>query len=116
MTAKLTVWFDGGCPLCRQEIALMKKLDRGAIEFVDLTGVTPNCPIATVDALARIHALEDGRLISGAEAFAAIWRAIPLFWPLGMMARNRWVLAVLERAYSGIPARPAKHAADYPAY
>ena len=33
---KVLVWFDGGCPLCRREIALMRRLDRrGAITFVD---------------------------------------------------------------------------------
>jgi predicted DCC family thiol-disulfide oxidoreductase YuxK len=36
--SKLTVWHDGGCPLCQQEIALMRRLDRsGRIEFVDAT-------------------------------------------------------------------------------
>ena len=48
MTAmsKLIVWHDGGCPLCRREIALMRRLDRrGAIEFVDVTQTTSAaCP------------------------------------------------------------------------
>ena len=30
--ALVTVWFDGACPLCLREIALMRRLDkRGAI-------------------------------------------------------------------------------------
>jgi hypothetical protein len=36
---------------------------------------------------------------SGAAAFAAMWRAIPLLRPLGLAARWRPVLWVLEAAY-----------------
>ena len=38
-------------------------------------------------------------LLSGAAAFAAMWRAIPLLKPLGWAARNRLVLAALESLY-----------------
>ncbi|WP_309603190.1 DUF393 domain-containing protein [Sphingomonas sp.] len=98
---KLIVWHDGGCPLCRREIALMRWLDRrGAIKFVDVTEESAaECPIAPADLLARFHASEDGRLLSGAAAFAAMWRAIPLLRPIGLAARAPWVLAMLERLY-----------------
>ena len=76
---KLIVWHDGACPLCRREIALMRRLDRrGAIRFVDATESGAACPIDRADLLARFHASEDGILLSGAAAFAAMWRAIPL--------------------------------------
>ena len=95
----LTVWFDGGCPLCRREIALMRRLaPEGAIRFVDLDGAA-DCPIDRADLLARFHALEDGRLVSGAAAFAAMWRAIPRLRPLGVAARSPLVLAGMERLY-----------------
>lgn len=98
--AQLTVWFDGACPLCLREIALMRRLDRaGAIDFLDATGGDIECPIDRADLLARFHAREDGVLLSGAGAFAAMWRAIPLLRPLGLAARQRWVLAALEFAY-----------------
>ncbi len=99
MTA-VTVWHDGTCPLCQREIALMRRLDRrGAIAFVDAGDPASTCPIDRAAMLARFHAREDGRLLSGAAAFAAMWRAIPLLRPLGIAARNPVVLAGLERLY-----------------
>ncbi len=99
----LTVWHDGGCPLCRREIAFLRRLDRGRrIEFVDVFGTEPvSCPLDRAAMLARFHAREDGRLLSGAAAFAAMWRAIPVLRPLGLAARNPLVLSLLERAYVG---------------
>ena len=38
-------------------------------------------------------------MLSGAAAFAAMWRAIPRLRPLGIAARNPVVLAGLERLY-----------------
>jgi predicted DCC family thiol-disulfide oxidoreductase YuxK len=98
---KLTIWFDGSCPLCRREIALMRRLDlRGAIDFVDVgEAAAAGCPVDRAELLARFHARENGQLLSGAAAFAAMWRAIPLLRPLGLAARNRFVLALLERSY-----------------
>ena len=100
--SKLLVWFDGGCPLCRREIAAMRRLDRRhAITFIDVAddGAGTSCPIDRADLLSRFHASENGRLLSGAAAFAAMWRAIPLLRPFGIAARNRLVLVGLERAY-----------------
>lgn len=101
MSGTVKVWFDGACPLCRREIALMRRLDkRGAITFVDVaSGADPSCPIDRAQLLARFHAEEGGVVYSGAAAFAAMWRAIPLLRPLGLAARNGLVLRVLEAAY-----------------
>ncbi len=97
--SRVTVWHDGNCPLCRREIALMRRLDRrGRIDFVDATGPVV-CPVDRAALLARFHAMEDGRMLSGAAAFAAMWRAIPLLRPIGLLARYRPVLSLLERAY-----------------
>jgi predicted DCC family thiol-disulfide oxidoreductase YuxK len=101
LSQSVKVWFDGDCPLCRREIALMRRLDRhGAIAFVDVAqGADPSCPIDRAALLARFHAEEDGVVHDGAAAFAAMWRAIPLLRPLGLLARNDAVLRVLEAAY-----------------
>lgn len=100
---RVTVWFDGACPLCVREIAVMRRLDRhGALDLIDVADNdgAGACPIDRAALLARFHAREgDGPLLSGAAAFAAMWRAIPLLRPLGLLARNRLVLALLERLY-----------------
>lgn len=108
---RLTVYHDGACPLCQREIALMQRLDRRrAIDFVDVAdpanaGV---CPLDPAELLARFHADQGGRLLSGAAAFAAMWRAIPMLRPLGLAAQLPPVLWVLERAYRGfLRVRPA---------
>lgn len=48
---------------------------------------------------ARFHARADGQMLSGAAAFAAMWRAILSLRLLGLASRNRFILAGLERAY-----------------
>jgi predicted DCC family thiol-disulfide oxidoreductase YuxK len=102
MESRVTVWYDGGCPLCVREIALMRRLDRrGAVRFVDVRAAEP-CPLEPEVLLARFHARAgDGPLVSGAAAFATLWRAIPLLRPLGLAARWRPLLALLERVYLG---------------
>lgn len=83
----------------------MRKLDwRGAITFTDVAEADFDqadaaCPVDRQALLARFHASENGVMLSGAAAFAAMWRAIPLLQPLGWAARNRTVLNLLERLY-----------------
>jgi predicted DCC family thiol-disulfide oxidoreductase YuxK len=96
----LEVWYDGACPLCQREIALMRRLDRrGAIAFTDVSDPDAACPLDRETLLARFHAREDGVILSGAAAFAAMWRAVPLLKPLGLAARVPFVLGLLERLY-----------------
>ena len=99
--AKVIIWYDGACPLCIREIALMRRLDRrGAIDFLDIAPTDAICPLDRQFMLARFHASEDGIMLTGAAAFAAMWRAIPLLKPLGIIARNSVVLGLLERLYN----------------
>lgn len=96
----VTVWHDGGCPLCAREIALIRRLDRmGRIRFVDAADRSVSCPRDRAAMLARFHAMEDGVMLTGAAAFAAMWRAIPLLRPLGLAARWPLVEQGLEAAY-----------------
>jgi predicted DCC family thiol-disulfide oxidoreductase YuxK len=98
----VTVWYDGQCPLCLREIRMMRRLDRRrAIEFIDVHSQGA-CPLDKKTLLARFHARESNQpMVSGAAAFAAMWRAIPVLRPLGLMARFKWVQSALEFAYVG---------------
>jgi len=98
----VTVWYDSDCPMCIREINLMRKLDKcGAIGFVEIQSAT-GCPISTDELMKRFHAQERGQpIVSGAAAFAAMWRAIPVMRPLGLLARFRPVLWILEKLYLG---------------
>ncbi len=78
----------------------MRRLDRArAIEFIDVAADGSVCPINRAELLARFHALEDGQILSGAAAFGAMWRAIPRLRPIGLLARNRIALRILETLY-----------------
>lgn len=99
MAHVIEVWFDGGCPLCRREIRLMRRLDRaGKIAFIYLVDAD-TCPLDPKVMLARFHARENGVMLSGAAAFAAMWRAIPLLRPLGLAARLPGMSTLLECLY-----------------
>tara|TARA_B100000768_G_scaffold173568_1_gene182980 strand:- start:262 stop:624 length:363 start_codon:yes stop_codon:yes gene_type:complete len=100
MQPQVIVWFDSSCPLCVREIRLFRRLDtNAAINFVDvLSGEA--CPLDEVTLMARFHAQEVGcEVVSGAAAFAAMWRAIPMLRPIGLIMRYPIILSIAEIAY-----------------
>lgn len=111
-TARLTVFFDGACPLCSTEIGAYRKCRGGeAIDWVDVSrtpgaDVAPGLPRA--DAISRFHVRRaDGTISSGGAAFAELWAALPAFSWAGRIGRRRPVSWVLEGAYRiFLPIRP----------
>ena len=100
----LTVYFDGGCPVCSREIALYRRqVGAECISWVDAA----TCPAADLGAdldrpgaLARLHVRTgDGELTSGARAFTTLWRQLPRTAFLGKLLSRRPVLAILEVGY-----------------
>lgn len=78
----------------------MRRLDRDrAIEFRNISPEDAACPLPRGDLMAQLHASEDGRMLSGAAAFAAMWRVIPLLRPLGLLARWPPALRALQGLY-----------------
>jgi predicted DCC family thiol-disulfide oxidoreductase YuxK len=99
-SSALTVWYDGDCPICTAEIALIRRLDRrSAIEFVDLS-LPGGCPTDLEARLARLHALpRGGQMVAGAAAFVAMWRVLPGLRPLAVLASPPPILWLLEGTY-----------------
>jgi predicted DCC family thiol-disulfide oxidoreductase YuxK len=90
---QITVFYDGGCPLCRREIQHYRRM-RGAdrVEWVDVTRQTEKlCDygISLEQAMARFHVreIDSGRWLTGAYGFAALWRQLPAM---------RWLAISLE--------------------
>ena len=101
---KLTVYFDGACPLCRREINFYKGC-RGAgdVAWVDVSkedGDIIGGDLPRQSALKRFHVRRnDGGLASGAEAFAELWMALPAFARPGRWLALPGVRHVAEVTY-----------------
>jgi len=96
LRAPLTVYFDGGCPICTAEIGTYRRLTPLA-PVVWMNVADPHLPAppdATREALlARFHVrLPDGRLVSGGHAFLWLWSALP-----------GWRYAGALKAIPGVP-------------
>jgi predicted DCC family thiol-disulfide oxidoreductase YuxK len=91
-TWELRLLYDGDCPLCSREVALLRRLDRlGRIDFEDIaaSGFDPSrYGLDRRAVMARIHAvLPDGRVIEGVEVFRRAYGAVGLGW---LLAPSRW--------------------------
>lgn len=104
--AALTVLYDGACPLCRREIGVYRSLQPlrpdAPVCFADVSDAgLPLPPGATrAQLLARFHVRgRDGELLSGAQAFLALWAALPGWRWLALLGRLPGAAWVMERAY-----------------
>jgi predicted DCC family thiol-disulfide oxidoreductase YuxK len=101
---KLTVFYDGACPLCEREISFYRcRQGADEVSWVDVSGTSSDevAPGLSRDqALARFHVRHpDGTLASGGQAFADLWSILPGFRPWGRLFHYRPLSWVLNRAY-----------------
>lgn len=100
-----TVYYDGGCPLCRREIAHYRRL-HGAdrLDWVDIGREDTRMPgggPSKAEAMARMHVQDaSGDWHTGAWAFAEMWSHLPLYRRLAGLLRVTRTLPVLDRAYA----------------
>ncbi len=101
---KPVLFYDGGCPLCRKEIAHYRRLDRQQrIHWVDIqqdSELLNSNGISLPQAMARIHALTaQGEICTGVEAFMLIWRELPYYRVLPKLIAKLHLTNVLELLY-----------------
>jgi predicted DCC family thiol-disulfide oxidoreductase YuxK len=100
----INLLYDGECPICSREIALLQKLDRGKgrIHYEDISELGPDERAHGLDRerlLSRIHGvLPSGEVIEGMEVFRRAYSAVGLGW---LLAPTRWPLlrAVADAGY-----------------
>ena len=99
----LTVLYDGACPLCRREIGVYRGLRPNTpVCFADLNDAALPLPPGTTreQLLARFHVRgRDGQLLSGAQAFLALWAVLPGWRWLALAGRLPGVAWLMERTY-----------------
>jgi predicted DCC family thiol-disulfide oxidoreductase YuxK len=127
----IEVFFDGGCPLCRREIDLLRRWDRRErIRFTDIDAEAFD-PAAVgktrEELMAEIHGrLPDGSVISGVEVFRRLYSAVGLKWLVAptrlpgisgllniayrLFAKNR--LRLTGRCSAGVCAVPSSQPAE----
>ena len=85
-TVKLTIFFDGGCPLCRREVDfLQSRNQKGHLGFIDINNsdfsLDPKYGITYKQAMDRIHAMKsDGSVIKDIKVFQEAYNLIGLGW------------------------------------
>ena len=98
------VLFDGGCPLCRREIAhYRRRRGAGAIDWIDLAPLAPDAPIDGIDwhtAMARLHVRDiRGQWHTGARAFVELWTHLRGYRHIARLVRALHLLPLLDRLY-----------------
>ncbi|MBM3361696.1 MAG: DUF393 domain-containing protein [Betaproteobacteria bacterium] len=101
--AALTVLYDGACPLCRREIGVYRHLRSDTpVCFADVNAASAYLPSGATrqQLLARFHVQRhDGELLSGAQAFLALWAVLPGWRWLARAGRLPGAAWLMERAY-----------------
>ncbi len=98
------VFFDGDCPLCVREIAVLRKLDRNhRIAFTDIADKSFDpSPLGTdyASLMSRIQGrLADGTWIEGVEVFRRLYTAVG-FGPLIAVTRLPGISHAMDAAYT----------------
>ncbi|MGP1358484.1 thiol-disulfide oxidoreductase DCC family protein [Roseicyclus sp.] len=105
----IRILYNHACPICRAEIAHYRaraEASGAALVFEDLNAADLGGWRLTPDqAMRRMHArLPDGRVVSGVEAFARIWAALPGYRWLAWLVRVPGVRHLAELGYNRVAA------------
>jgi 3-demethoxyubiquinol 3-hydroxylase len=106
LNTAITVFFDGGCPLCRREVGIYQRASAGLpVHWHDVNIDDTALPtgLNRDQALVRFHVLkqtgDQSQLLSGAKAFTALWSQIPGWKWLGLIGSMPIIVSLLEILY-----------------
>jgi len=77
------IFYDGHCPLCLREIALLRRMERGGLSFIDIHQQPDSSPLAPGrdQLLRRLHLVaSDGTWYIGLDATLRAWSHTPAGW------------------------------------
>lgn len=98
--AQDTLFYDGLCPLCTREIASLRKLNRGSLNFQDIHQVVDISDIPSTQRLLKALHLKttEGEWLVGVDATARAWSHTPWGW---LFKPLRWPLIkpLVDRIY-----------------
>ena len=78
----IKVYFNNSCSICRFEINHYKKISDNNLEWIDITNNEEALKITSKskeELLRRLHVIDNGKVIGGAQAFIIIWSKIPKY-------------------------------------
>ena len=71
------IFFNNSCNICRAEINHYKKHSEKSVEWIDVTNNEEAQKMTSKsykELLRRMHVIQDGKVIDGAESFLIIWK------------------------------------------
>ncbi len=110
---KSTLYFDGNCPLCAKEMALLNRLKNSKLELVDLWQSQTDIP---TDDLLRVLHLQtpQGEWKKGLDANVAAWSHtpigfifMPLRWPIIRIFADKIYYRWAEKRFCKIKSNPS---------
>jgi len=112
---RLVVLFDGGCPMCRGTVRVLRRLDwLQRLAYADVTqpGVLArHAPgLSDADALLEMYVVDQqGRRFAGFEGYLRIALVVPVMWPLALLGRVRGFRQLGHKVYRMVAANRARH-------
>ena len=96
------VFFNNSCNICRAEINHYKKHSDNNVEWVDVTNNEEAQRVTSKsykELLRRMHVIQDGKVIDGAESFLIIWKNVPKYNFLYKIFKNKPMFLMLNIFY-----------------
>ncbi|MEO0336276.1 MAG: DUF393 domain-containing protein [Pseudomonadota bacterium] len=99
----LKIYYDGVCRICSVEVNHYKRLNTGALSFVDISAPgferEPGFP-STKRLNKYFHVqLPSGEFVDGVDAFIEIWSRLPQYKWAGKIAKTKAVHTALSGGY-----------------